>query len=993
MSDLREPVARAMAVMGCGWRETSPGVFAAIIQPSLRHHFRGQAELRVVFDPEVWQQDRRAQLAAPGGGFLDDLERALAERAGQPIRVGGVLESDGALGRAWAARVRVTNAQIEQLDHPISFEQALRFVFEAELPVSPPVTELVAVACDLRGNVLAPMELARRDPVDAYDYDEVAGALSARIEWPESIVQKLRDRCRAEAERRIKLAFAGDLRRRTDQGEARIEEADLAHSLERRVAQTDAEREELDQEFARRRTVYKANASGTIRVQERTVTLLVTGKDSLIARYRRRTGASVKIVPKMSLGRLRDDQCAHCQQVRTEYVIARDSAELWCTSCGRACAAPDCAGTMRADTETCPRCGEVRWCPDHVSACATCSAPRCPDHGGTCAVCGNAGCETHLRKHSESSELLCAAHGLPCAVDGAVLRASELVPCARSGDAVCARHRVTVDLPAGAVIRADRMRVCAASGMTLDVDLAGVCSVDGLLYVASQLVDCPVTHRRLHPRNAVSVEGDELVLHPDGVVRSTVSGAYVARDRALADQFLDGEILHPNEVVRCELSGRWTAQVRTVRATCCGRVVARSLTALHSIALVPLCHEHAARCGVDRAVLRADELRPCNATGVRVCADHGATLDDPVGGFVRRERVRVCTETGDRIDQDAAGTCTVDGATYKRTLLVTCPLSHLSLHPSHGIRPEGDARLLHPSGVVNSDISGKLIARDVAIPDAFSDHDNAFLHPAEAVRCELSSKWTARVRTVVAPCCGKRVAKSLTRVSVLSGRPVCDACARTCAGNHGPFLPDDVRSCDVSGAGWCLTHLISTSCGRHVGPDRAIRLDDGSWECVEHYRRCGPGDHTAPVAGLVTSILTARECCPSHRTRCECHGGVVGYGEYAQDPYDSSAWCPSSMAVCVRCGSRAPKARDADLCRWCAAPVPLDQAEPSFALDYRRLIVPRLGWFTVRMSVHVTGTPTLACFQVGTLTGEQLVFQVTADTVHLLKPLGTSVGR
>lgn len=992
MSDLREPVARAMAVVGCGWRETSPGVFAAIIPPSLRHHFRDQAALKVVFDAEVWQQDRRAELAAPGGGFLDSLERALAERAGQPIRVGGVLESDGALGRDWAARVRVTNAQIEQLDHPISFEQALRFVFEVELPVSPPVTELVAIACDLQGKVLTPKDLARRDPVDAYDYDEVAGAVSLRIDWPESVVGKLRGLCRAEAERRVKRVFAGDLRKRTDRGASQVSEAQLAYDREMAEAQTEAEREELREEFARRRAVYEASASGTIRVQERTVTLLVTGKDSLIARYRRRSGASVSIVPKTSLGRVRDDQCAHCQQVRTEYVLARDGAELWCTNCGRACTAPDCAGTMLAGATTCPRCAKVRWCPDHVSACATCSALRCPDHGGTCAVCGTAGCEAHIRKHSTSNELLCAAHGVACAVDAAVMRDTELLPCARSGDAVCVDHRIAVDLPSGAVIRIDRMRVCASSGTRMDVDFAGVCSVDGLLYVASLLVDCPVTKRRLHPRNSVSVEGDERVLHPDAVIRSTVSDVPVARDRALTDEFLDGQVLHPKEAVRCGLSGRWTAQVRTVRVTCCGRVVAQSLSAVHSRTLLPLCQEHAARCGEDRAVHRADELRPCSATAVRVCSDHGAALDDPADAFVRRERVRVCAETGHRIDQDAASTCTVDGATYKRARLVKCPLTMAIFHPKHGIRPEGDTRFLHPAGVVYSEVSGKPVARDVAIRDAFAA--DAFLHPAEAVRCELSSKWTALARTLVAPCCSKRVAASLTGVSAVSGRRVCGACARTCSADHGPLLPDEVRGCDLSGTDWCQTHIVATACGRQVGPDRAIRLEDGRLECVEHYRRCAPGGHAAPTAGLVTSILTARECCPDHRSRCECHGGAVGAGEYERDPYDDSAWCPDCMALCARCGERAPlAARDGKPCRWCAVPAPLDQMDPYFAETYRSRIVPKLPWYTVRLSVHVTGTPRLAWFRVGTLTGGQLAFRVTADTVDARPAPGAARAR
>lgn len=992
MSDLRGPVARAMQVIGCGWRETGPGVFAATIPPSLRRHFRDQASLRVVFDPEVWQQDRRTELAAPGGGFLDSLERALAERAGQPIRVGGVLQSDGALGRAWAARVRVLNAQLEELDHPISYEQALRFVFEFEIPLSPPVTELVAVACDLQGNVLAAKELARRDPVDAYDYDEVAGAVSLRIEWPESHVARLRSKCRDEAERRIQRAFAGDLRLRTDRGAAQVEEARIAHTRERAQAQSTAEREELEQEFARRRAVYEAGASGTIRVQERTVTLLVTGKDALIARYRRRTGATAEIVPKMYLGKLRDDQCAHCHQVRTEYVISGERAEMWCTNCGRACAAPDCAATMRASWVTCRRCAEVRWCPDHVSACATCSELRCPDHGGSCAVCGTAGCEAHIRIHAESKEALCAVHGRPCAVDGAVLRDSELVPCAGSGDLVCARHSVAVDIPAGAVVRSDRLRVCAASNTKMDVDFAGTCSVDERIYLASMLVKCPVTLLYLHPRNAIQVGGDDRVLHPSAVLRSTVSGVPVARDRAREDAFLSGQVLHPTEAVRCELSDRWTAKTRVVTVFCCGRVVAQSLTVEHSTARVPLCQDHAARCGVDQAVLRAEELRPCGATGMRVCAEHGATLDDPPHGFVRRERVRLCAETGHRIDQDSAGACTVDGATYKLGLLVTCPLTKRIFHPSHGIRPEGDIRLLHPAGVVYSDVSSKPVARDLAVLDAFSEH--AFLRPDEAVRCELTSKWTALVRTVAVPCCGKRVAATLTSISVLSRRRVCQGCARTCAASHGPFLPDEVVECSISGVGWCLRHLQRTTCGRRVGPDHAIRLDDGAWECVEHYRRCGPGEHSAPVEDLVSSILTAQECCSAHRTRCVCHGGAVGIGEHQSDPYDGSAWCPEHIGTCTRCGERAPvAARGAEVCRWCAAPAPLERVDPSLAETYRRRIVPLLAWYTVRLSVQVTGTPTLAWFRIGTLTGGQLTFRVTADTVDTETTDGTSYGR
>ncbi len=808
MSDLREPVARAMAVIGCGWRETSPGVFAAVIPPSLRDHFRGRAALRVVFDPEVWQQDRRADLAAPGGAFLDGLERALAERSGQPIRVGGVLESDGALGHAWAARVRVTNALLEKLDHPISFHQALRFVFEAEIPLSPPVTELVTVACDLEGNLLTPRDLALRDPVHAYDYDEVSGALPLRIEWPQLLVERLRGRCRSEAERRIRRAFAGELRQRANRGAAQVEEARIAYAREWMEAQNDAERADLEEEFARRRAVYETGASGTICVRERTVTLLVTGKDSLVARYQRRSGTGVDILPKTSLGKIRDDQCAHCPHVRTEYVIAQDRAELWCTTCGRACVATECDGTMRAGTTTCARCSDARWCPDHVSACAACSALRCPDHGGCCTVCRAAGCEEHLRIHSVTKDLLCLLHGQPCAVDGAMLRDSELTACARSGDAVCAEHRVAVDLPAGAIIRADRLRVCAASGVKLDVDFADVCSVDKQVYVGSSLVKCPVTGRCFHPRN--------------------------------------------------------------------------------------------------------------------------------------------------------------------------------------GVRPDGDERLLHPDAVVRCNASGRLVARDVAIPDEFASR--APLHPAEAVRCELSSRWTALVRTRVTPCCGKRVAVSLTGISVLSGRRVCRACVRTCVAEHGPFLPDEMGTCDLSGAAWCLAHLVATACGRRVGPDRAIHLEDGTSECVEHFRRCEPGDHTAPASDLLVSILTGRECCPSHRTHCRCHGGIVGGAEYEQDPYDGSAWCPEAMVACAQCGERAPRAPGAEVCRWCAAAAQLDQADPFFAEHYRRRVIPRLTWYTVRLSVQVSGTPTLAWFRVATLTG-QLVFRVTPDAVAEWPPRGAPRAR
>lgn len=991
MSDLREPVARAMAVIGCGWRETSPGVFAASIPPELRHHFRGQAALRVVFDPDVWQQDRRAELAQPGGGFLDGLERALAERAGQPIRVSGVLASDGALGREWASRVRVVNAEVEKFEHPIAFERAIRFVFEVELPVSPPVTELVTVACDLQGNLLTPKDLAQRDPPEAYDYDECAGAVPTRIEWPAAQVASLRPRCRAEVERRVRRTFANELLARTARSFAQLEEVQRAFDRERDAALTSAERAELEEEFKRRRAVHEASAAGTIRVQERTATLLVTGKDSLVARYRRRDGASVEIVPKMSLGRLRDDQCAHCQNVRHEYVLAQQKAELWCTSCGRACTAPGCTGTMRAGAVTCSMCTVVRWCTEHVLPCATCFAPNCPEHGHACTACGVGICKDHARHHSTTGEPLCEGHGVPCAVDGAVFRFDELIRCAASGEAVCPTHRVAVDVPQGAIIRVDRVRVCAASGQTMDVGLTGLCTVDRRTYAKSLLVECPVTHLTLHPSNAVAADGDPRILHPLAVTHSTLSGMVVAKDRVVGDEFVAGEVLHPSEATRCELSGRWTATARTQRVACCGRVVAQPLVVAHAATSALLCQDHAAPCGEDGAFFHANELRACGATGMRVCPDHGVTLDDPPGGWVRRERVRVCTETLHRIDQDAAGTCTVDGAQYKRTLLVVCPLTHREFHPKHGIRPEGDARLLHPAAVVYSHISGNPVARDLAIRDAFVDA--AFLHPTEVAQCALSLKWTATARTVLAPCCERRIAISLTAESARSGKRVCNECARGCEAGHGPFLPEEGCRCDRAGAWWCLEHIVRTACGRHVGPDQAIQLDDGAWECLDHYRYCVPGLHPTPAGSLTISILTGRECCPDHRTTCGCHGGIVGGGEYALDPYDGSAWCPSALTDCPQCGERAPAAPDTKTCRWCATPTPLDHADPHFAVTYRSRIAPGLRWYTVRLRVHVTGTPSLAWFRVSTLTGGLLVFRVTSEKVEAVPSKGVPRAR
>ncbi len=979
MSTLSDAVGRALRALDCGWREVAPGAFEAKFPPSLRHHFGNRPHVPVVFDPEAWQQDRRSELAAPGSAFLDALERALAERSGRAIRVAGTLTSDGALGREWRDRVKVLNADLVECAHPITFDTCFRFVFEVNLPLTPPRTELVTIACDLNGTILAPKELATRDNPDAYDYDEIAGGIPP-IGWPGAQIPTLRERCRTEAERRITRTYHTELAARAAKAAAEVAEARAALGGEMAAPQSESERLGLAEELRRREAVFRERAQANVRIHERTLTLLATGRDSLVVRYRRRSKDVAAVAPRLQNRHVRDDQCEKCREVRTEYVLVPHRAELWCTTCGRACAEPDCPRVMAAGTNLCPRCADVRWCADHVGTCTECGTRCCPDHATSCAVCGAVACQEHARVHALSGEGLCPRHGKPCAVDGAWFRAEELVSCERTADALCAEHRVTVDFPEGAVIRADRVRTCAESGKRMDMDLSAICSVDGRTYLATLLTECALTRRWLHPSHAVASPGDERVLHPDAVVRSTVSGVPVARDRALSDAFMPGQHLHPNEAVRCELSGGWTAKVRSVRVACCGRLVARQHSAEHSVTGVILCRDHLARCAADSGVFRPEELNTCTATGARICHEHAIVLDDPAGAIVRKERVRVCTATGHRIDEAAAGTCSASGAIYKRELLVTCPLTGRRLHPSHGIQPKGDTRLLHPAAIVRSHLSGAPIALDRAVKDELAA--GALLHPEEACRCQHSGKWTALARTYLVPCCGRRVAAVYTRPSERSGRPVCDECAKTCAAGHGPLLPTEGTACAVSGRWWCAVHVVATACGREVGPDRAVRMPDDTWECSEHFRSCEGGDHVVAAQTLAKSILSGKEVCPEHSTRCSCHAGVVGFGEVIHDPYDATVWCPSNVVGCVRCGERAPHSpRASDLCRWCAAPTTLEQAPEDLARTYRQRVVPGLPWYTVRLNVRVTGTSRLAYFWIGTLLGGQLIFRATAEEI------------
>ncbi|MEZ4238749.1 MAG: hypothetical protein R3F59_21875 [Myxococcota bacterium] len=302
-----------------------------------------------------------------------------------------------------------------------------------------------------------------------------------------------------------------------------------------------------------------------------------------------------------------------------------------------------------------------------------------------------------------------------------------------------------------------------------------------------------------------------------------------------------------------------------------------------------------------------------------------------------------------------------------RRILVQCPVTEEWLRPSCAVRPPGDDRLLHPNAVIRCAVSHVPVAVDRAVKDELSSAAS-WLSPAEAGRCELSGNVTARRMLVRADCCGRRVARSSTGASAMSGKVWCRDHARRCALHAGRVLPREAATCAITGRDLCIEHVVTTECGRTVGVDQVLALPDGRAGCVEHFVQCAADGHVTPRSSVATCGLCNGEVCTDHR---------------GTDPYDPRReLCASHLKPCQHCGLTTQHEKSAPMCVWCSDV----RREPlgKFLAVFDGRVRPHLTAFQ-RMtgSVLVSGSDEVQVYDVRTLLSVQR-FRVTGGQVATL---------
>ncbi len=533
--------------------------------------------------------------------------------------------------------------------------------------------------------------------------------------------------------------------------------------------------------------------------------------------------------------------------------------------------------------------------------------------------------------------IVCTSCGVACRDDhcGVVLRHSSsplcvhcqepawcedhVFVCAACGERCCPEH--------GGPVSCCEDQYCsihvhedAETGETLCPKHGADCSVDGKWRHIVRMLTCELTGERFFEGHRIELPGDDRIISPNAIVTCASSGRRVARDRAKPCA-ADGRMHHLDELVRCAVTKAW------------------------------------------------------------LCPEHRTKVQLPAVMVVDSRRAVTCSELGVAIDRSVAGTCSVSGNVYHRDKLTTCPATERLLHPSQARVIDGDGRKLHPSAVLFCSATGEPIASDRCVPDQFAS--DAPLHPDAAVRCELSNKTTARSRTEVVACCGRRVAKDFVARTAISGRLACSEHRQHCEHHGNWVMPDEAVTCPITGKKLCIEHTrLVDCCGRRVAKRQTLAIGDGKLGCTEHWVSCGEGGHPVPREQTRTCSTTGRPVCAEHGVICACHHGFHQRSLLTEDPYQPGAFfCSDRVRGCGYCGLEAPKdANHESACRYCAAALTVTQDPPSFLSDaYQRRVVPLLPWYQVSIRVVLSGTEHLAVVTIATLLGHRQLFHVYSD--------------
>ena len=492
--------------------------------------------------------------------------------------------------------------------------------------------------------------------------------------------------------------------------------------------------------------------------------------------------------------------------------------------------------------------------------------------------------------------------------------------------------------------------VCAACGERCCPDHGGPVSCCDDLFCSVHVHDDAETGEALCPNHSALCAVDGKWRHASRMLTCELTGKgfYEGHRLDLPD---DDRVILPSEILTCASSGRRVARDRTKN------------------------------CARDGRVHHMDELVRCAVTKVWLCPEHRASVQLPAVMVVDARRVVTCSELGIPIDKSVAGVCSVTGSPYHRDRLITCPATGRLLHPSQSQVIEGDGRQLHPSAVLSCSATGQPVANDRIVPDRLAN--DAPLHPEAAVRCELSNKTTARIRTEVVACCERRVGKDFVTRTAISGRLACKNHRQHCEKHGGWVMPDEAVTCPITSTHLCVQHTRRVDCcERLVATSQTLTIGDGKLGCTDHYVMCGEGGHPVKREQARTCRTTGRPVCSEHGAICACHQDFHQQSVLTPDPYQPGhLYCTSQVRECTYCGLIAPKdPKLASACRYCVQAMERRQDPPSsLKAAYSHKVKPLLPWYQVSSSVKISGTEHLAVVTIGTLLGHRQLFHVYRD--------------
>lgn len=442
-----------------------------------------------------------------------------------------------------------------------------------------------------------------------------------------------------------------------------------------------------------------------------------------------------------------------------------------------------------------------------------------PEYCVTCAVTSRTALHEETGESAVSGVRVCSDLLIASAVSGRCALESEVARCEVTGDPV---------LP-------DELQVSEVSGKRCRSDQTARSAVSGVLGHRSEFVPCEETQQLVLPAEGArtSIDGRfvrrDLLLasekHPERVgvasqvvecvvtgkrllvdeaVKSAVSGGWIDLDAASRSE-ATGAPARPDEMVVCEASGAKLLPAECARSDVSQRLVDLRLLKTSAMSGKVGLEDEVGICEFSGTTVLADELATSEVSGKRLRRDEMVRSEASGIAGHRSEFVK-CQETGCWFLPAESGVSAVSGRTVAADLLQASDRSpERRCLPAEGRRCEVTGRFLLPDEVARSAVSQRLVDSELLVESFVS---GARLLREESVACALS---------------GRPMLPTEAGYSELSGRPTDARRLRKSDVSGAMLLEDEIGACQITGAAAGLEELVvSEVSSRRVRRDQVV---------------------------------------------------------------------------------------------------------------------------------------------------------------------------